>query len=56
MKKSTVFVCNECGFQTTKWMGKCPECNMWNTLVEEVVVETKKSNAKIIKSDLKSVI
>jgi len=36
-------------------MGKCPECNMWNTLVEEVVVETKKSNAKIIKSDLKSV-
>lgn len=55
MKKSTVFVCNECGFQTTKWMGKCPECNMWNTLVEEVVVETKKSNAKIIKSDLKSV-
>lgn len=32
----TKFVCNECGSESPKWMGKCPECGQWNTLVEEV--------------------
>jgi DNA repair protein RadA/Sms len=34
-KLRTVFVCQGCGFQTTRWMGKCPDCQEWNTLVEE---------------------
>lgn len=42
-KAKTRFVCQECGYETPKWMGKCPSCNQWNTLVEEVVV---KSNPK----------
>ena len=34
-KKSTVFVCQECGSQSAKWMGRCAECGAWNSLVEE---------------------
>ncbi|AEB10762.1 DNA repair protein RadA [Desulfobacca acetoxidans] len=33
----TLFICQNCGFQTGKWLGKCPECEAWNSLVEEVV-------------------
>jgi len=38
-KKSTksVFTCQACGYQAPKWMGKCPECGEWDTLVEETV-------------------
>ena len=35
MKKETVFVCQNCGHATGKWLGKCPECGEWNSLVEE---------------------
>ncbi len=33
----TIFVCQQCGFQTGKWLGKCPECQAWSSFVEEVV-------------------
>jgi DNA repair protein RadA/Sms len=33
-KEKTVYVCTECGGTTPKWLGKCPSCNAWNTLVE----------------------
>ncbi len=35
----TVFVCQECGYETPKWLGRCPECSSWNTLVERVAAE-----------------
>lgn len=35
MKKETLFVCQNCGHTTGKWLGKCPECGEWNSLVEE---------------------
>lgn len=44
-KAKTKFVCQECGYVTTSWMGRCPECGNWNTLVEEVEV-TVKAGAK----------
>ena len=31
------FVCNECGFETAKWSGRCPECGEWNTMEEQLV-------------------
>jgi len=34
-KKETLFVCQSCGYQSGKWLGKCPECGEWNSLVEE---------------------
>lgn len=35
-RKKTIFVCNSCGYETAKWLGKCPGCGGWNTFVEEV--------------------
>lgn len=43
-KVKTKFVCSECGGESPKWMGKCPECGQWNTLVEEV--EQKENHAQ----------
>ncbi|MEZ4746401.1 MAG: DNA repair protein RadA [Calditrichia bacterium] len=36
-KAKTTYVCMECGYQTSKWMGKCGDCGGWNTFVEEVI-------------------
>ncbi len=33
----TIYICSECGYKTPKWLGKCPACNRWNTLVEDVI-------------------
>ena len=35
MKTSTVFVCSNCGYESVKWLGKCPACNEWNSFYEE---------------------
>lgn len=36
MKAKSIFICQECGYETGKWLGKCPACNNWNTFVEEI--------------------
>ena len=36
-KSKSVFICQNCGAHSAKWIGKCPSCNEWNTYVEEVV-------------------
>ncbi len=36
-KAATVFFCQNCGYESSKWMGQCPGCRQWNTLVEETV-------------------
>lgn len=41
--KSTVFFCQNCGYESSKWLGQCPGCREWNTMVEEPAV--KKGNA-----------
>ncbi len=43
MKEKTVYVCGECGYETPRWMGKCPQCGSWNTLIEEERVSVKSS-------------
>lgn len=43
-KIKTRFVCQECGYESPKWMGKCPGCGKWNTLVEEIENKTVKSH------------
>ena len=35
-KDKSIYVCNECGASSPKWLGKCPGCGAWNTLVESV--------------------
>ena len=37
----TVFTCGECGYQSIKWLGRCPGCSSWNTFDEEVVFEKR---------------
>ncbi len=49
MKSKTVFECSACGYQSAKWMGRCPSCQAWNTLEEmsvqpELPVKTAKGN------------
>lgn len=39
MKTKTIFVCQGCGFHSPKWLGRCPNCGEWNTLIEEVEEE-----------------
>lgn len=36
MKTKTLYTCQNCGYQSPKWLGKCPDCASWNTLAEEV--------------------
>lgn len=36
-KIKTMFYCQNCGAQSSKWIGKCPACGEWNTYVEEVI-------------------
>ena len=45
-KMATVFVCNSCGYESGKWLGKCPACNEWNTFVEEKAITGTKSSTK----------
>ncbi|MDD7762432.1 MAG: DNA repair protein RadA [Selenomonadales bacterium] len=40
-KKKTVYVCQECGYDAPKWLGRCPGCGAWNTMVEEVIQPEK---------------
>lgn len=43
-KIKTAFFCGNCGYESTKWLGKCPSCNHWNTFIEEII---DKGNNKI---------
>lgn len=56
-KSSIVYFCNECGFESTKWMGQCPGCKAWNSFVEEKVDKKIVSSigAKSSKVDAKPV-
>ena len=38
-KTKSAFFCQSCGYESTKWTGKCPSCNAWNTFVEEVIIK-----------------
>ena len=47
--KKIVYFCQECGYESSKWMGQCPGCKAWNTLVEETI-STKKGTSSGIGS------
>ena len=47
--KTSVYFCQNCGFESSKWMGQCPGCKEWNTFVEEVI-EKSKATASIKKA------
>lgn len=45
-KVKSVFFCQSCGFESPKWLGKCPSCGEWNTFAEEKVVVNKKASGR----------
>ncbi len=45
-KIKTTFTCQECGYQSAKWLGKCPECNQWNSFSEEEQIKPSKAAPK----------
>jgi len=45
-KNKTIFVCSECGNESSKWLGKCPACQAWNSFYEQKIVETKNKEIK----------
>jgi DNA repair protein RadA/Sms len=45
-KTKTSFFCQNCGYESAKWLGKCPSCNQWNTFVEEVTIKGSEQKEK----------
>lgn len=50
-KIKTAFFCQQCGYETPKWTGKCPSCGQWNTLVEELVQREDKAKVDSLWKD-----
>jgi DNA repair protein RadA/Sms len=52
MSKTRIkYICSNCGYESLRWLGKCPECDSWNTFTEELVeVKKNRSNTKIDRS------
>lgn len=48
-KDKTMYVCSGCGYETPRWMGKCPGCGMWNTLEEQAPSPSQAAPVKAIK-------
>ncbi|MEJ2614622.1 MAG: hypothetical protein P8Z35_06675 [Ignavibacteriaceae bacterium] len=42
MKTRLKYICTNCGYESLRWLGKCPECENWNTFTEEIVEEKKR--------------
>ena len=45
-KSKIIFVCDECGYESAKWLGRCPACGSWNSFFEQKIVESKNSSLK----------
>ncbi len=48
MKKKTIYKCSVCEYESVGYLGKCPECNSWSTLVETVVDDKQKSQSRLL--------
>jgi len=59
-KVKTKYVCQNCGYSTPRWIGRCPDCDEWNTLIEEIIDKDKRTSnrsSSLLKqsADLKSI-
>jgi DNA repair protein RadA/Sms len=50
MRNKTIFVCQNCGYQSPRWLGRCPDCSSWNSLVEEIEPQEARLRYGIITS------
>ena len=54
-KTKTAFFCKECGYEAMKWLGQCPSCHQWNTIIEQVVSTGSKSNSAVVSGNMEPV-
>lgn len=54
-KTKTIFVCSSCGYETPKWLGKCPDCGEWATLEEQIKQEISTKSGKITQRAVQSI-
>ena len=53
-KSKTIYICSECGYESGRWYGKCPNCSQWNSLVEQIAeTSSRPSTTKVSSSALK---
>lgn len=52
--KTTVYFCQSCGYESSKWMGQCPGCKEWNTFVEEIIDKKSVGKTKNIVNEAKT--
>ncbi|MBC8490057.1 MAG: DNA repair protein RadA [Bacteroidetes bacterium] len=45
-KVKTKYVCQNCGYSTPRWIGRCPDCDEWNTLIEEIIDKDKRTSSR----------
>lgn len=53
-KLKTKFVCQNCGYFSVKWLGKCPECGTWDAMVEEVETESVEADSRTLRASNKA--
>ena len=56
MKTKTNYACQDCGHQSSRWLGKCPECQSWNSFVEEAIIEKTHRQQQIVERQDKAVL
>lgn len=54
-KSKSVFICQECGYESSGWLGKCPACDQWNTFVEELQESASRASSAVGTSDAKPI-
>jgi len=50
-KNKTKFMCQNCGYSTAKWLGRCPECGGWDTLCEELITDNQAKNIWLLSKE-----
>ncbi len=50
-KSKTIFACQECGYESQGWLGKCPACGQWNTFIEEIIPTAAKGRKTALDRD-----
>ena len=51
-KNRIKFICSNCGYESLKWLGKCPACESWNSFSEEIVEDKKTSRSSSIRNSI----
>ena len=54
-KSKTIFICNDCGYETSRWTGQCGNCKAWNTMNEEAVIVKSKNTSSVFSSSVSSI-